>query len=384
MERRSANYSDRPIFTLMEEMWVQYTESRIKLTSCHSGWAGYVCPRKCGTERGIASIVNGCKTHSSPNPCYSATSQFNAERCTFSYQVCRNLQNYSKRTFGGISKCVSFMAHVNFIYVDRFTAALLMEIIYGHRVQSGTEDEYVELAERAATKTVLAGSPGSGILSLLVDFFPVCMWSAFAADTDPHTHIHCTVKHYPLWLPGSGFKVKTNYIKGLVIRFLNVPYNMVKEQMVSPQQSLYQYFRLVVYVHLDVGHCATVICGHPPRKTSQRIWPYRGWWGRYKRLRRLVLHRYVLNKINMYHLRFVISWNGYRTWEFPLWCFVYIPLRQSGATLTAFILSMVMNPEAFKKAQEEIDQVVGNDRLPDFEDRKSLPYMECVLKELYR
>ncbi|PSR76830.1 hypothetical protein PHLCEN_2v8211, partial [Hermanssonia centrifuga] len=45
---------------------------------------------------------------------------------------------------------------------------------------------------------------------------------------------------------------------------------------------------------------------------------------------------------------------------------------------------MVINPEVFKKAQEEIDQVVGNDRLPDFEDRKSLPYLECVLKELYR
>ena len=38
------------------------------------------------------------------------------------------------------------------------------------------------------------------------------------------------------------------------------------------------------------------------------------------------------------------------------------------------------------KAQREIDQVIGRDRLPSLEDRKSssLPYLEATVKELLR
>lgn len=36
------------------------------------------------------------------------------------------------------------------------------------------------------------------------------------------------------------------------------------------------------------------------------------------------------------------------------------------------------------KAQEEIDSVVGNDRLPTFADRKNLPYFEALFNECLR
>jgi len=52
--------------------------------------------------------------------------------------------------------------------------------------------------------------------------------------------------------------------------------------------------------------------------------------------------------------------------------------------LTTFVLAMVLHPEVYKKAQAEIDRVIVDSRLPDFEDRHSLPYLECVLKEVYR
>ena len=45
---------------------------------------------------------------------------------------------------------------------------------------------------------------------------------------------------------------------------------------------------------------------------------------------------------------------------------------------------MVLHPDVLKKAQEEVDRVVGTDRLPTLEDRPNLPYIECVLKETYR
>lgn len=45
---------------------------------------------------------------------------------------------------------------------------------------------------------------------------------------------------------------------------------------------------------------------------------------------------------------------------------------------------MTLFPEVQAKAQEEIDQVVGHDRLPDFRDRENLPYVDAILMETLR
>ena len=45
---------------------------------------------------------------------------------------------------------------------------------------------------------------------------------------------------------------------------------------------------------------------------------------------------------------------------------------------------MMLYPNVQKKAREEIDRVIGTDRLPTFEDRENLPYIEAVLKEIQR
>ena len=45
---------------------------------------------------------------------------------------------------------------------------------------------------------------------------------------------------------------------------------------------------------------------------------------------------------------------------------------------------MVLHPHVLEKAQEEIDRVVGAGRLPDFDDRESLPYIEAVFQEVLR
>ena len=45
---------------------------------------------------------------------------------------------------------------------------------------------------------------------------------------------------------------------------------------------------------------------------------------------------------------------------------------------------MALYPEVQKKAQAEIDAVIGPNRLPDFHDRHSLPYINAVLKETIR
>ncbi|THH16031.1 hypothetical protein EW146_g4550 [Bondarzewia mesenterica] len=54
------------------------------------------------------------------------------------------------------------------------------------------------------------------------------------------------------------------------------------------------------------------------------------------------------------------------------------------SALETFFLAMVSHPEAQKKAQAEIDAVIGNDRLPNFDDENSLPYVNAVVKEVLR
>lgn len=48
------------------------------------------------------------------------------------------------------------------------------------------------------------------------------------------------------------------------------------------------------------------------------------------------------------------------------------------------MLAMVLHPEVSQKARAELDRVVGTDRLPDFADRPSLLYLECVIREVFR
>lgn len=46
--------------------------------------------------------------------------------------------------------------------------------------------------------------------------------------------------------------------------------------------------------------------------------------------------------------------------------------------------AILLNPQAMKKAQAEIDSVVGDYKMPGFEDSDSLPYVHAIIKETLR
>ncbi|KAJ3532041.1 hypothetical protein NMY22_g7905 [Coprinellus aureogranulatus] len=54
-----------------------------------------------------------------------------------------------------------------------------------------------------------------------------------------------------------------------------------------------------------------------------------------------------------------------------------------GAALAVFLL-LAMHPQVQKRAQKEIDEVVGFGRLPDFDDRPQLVYTTALIKEVFR
>ncbi|KAI0715664.1 cytochrome P450 [Cerioporus squamosus] len=54
------------------------------------------------------------------------------------------------------------------------------------------------------------------------------------------------------------------------------------------------------------------------------------------------------------------------------------------AMLQAFFAAITLHPDAQREAQAELDAVVGPNRLPTFDDRDKLPYVNALLKELLR
>ncbi|SJL09908.1 uncharacterized protein ARMOST_13289 [Armillaria ostoyae] len=54
------------------------------------------------------------------------------------------------------------------------------------------------------------------------------------------------------------------------------------------------------------------------------------------------------------------------------------------STVLSAILAFVLYPEVLAKAQAELDEVVGQCRLPNFDDRPQLPYIDAVLSEALR
>jgi hypothetical protein len=56
----------------------------------------------------------------------------------------------------------------------------------------------------------------------------------------------------------------------------------------------------------------------------------------------------------------------------------------SVSSIRGFILAMTLFPSVQRKAQAEIDAVIGAGRLPQFEDRERLPYVNALVKETLR
>ena len=52
--------------------------------------------------------------------------------------------------------------------------------------------------------------------------------------------------------------------------------------------------------------------------------------------------------------------------------------------MSFLFLALVLFPEVQRRAQVELDVAIGRDRLPAFDDRPRLPYIEALCKELLR
>jgi cytochrome P450 len=57
---------------------------------------------------------------------------------------------------------------------------------------------------------------------------------------------------------------------------------------------------------------------------------------------------------------------------------------QTVSAVQFFFLAMALYPDVQRKAQAELDAVIGPNRLPNYDDQESLPYINAMVKETMR
>jgi len=58
--------------------------------------------------------------------------------------------------------------------------------------------------------------------------------------------------------------------------------------------------------------------------------------------------------------------------------------ESTASYLLTVVLAMVQFPDVQRKAQEEIDRVVGIHRMPTLEDFEHMPYIQAIIYEVFQ
>lgn len=96
-------------------------------------------------------------------------------------------------------------------HIRRYAGGLTLSVVYGYEAVSN-DDEFLSLAEECVSLLSNRIASGGGIWP--VDIFP-------------------SLKHIPLWMPGSGFKKNAMAWKRRMEEFVDRPYEFVKNSIVS-------------------------------------------------------------------------------------------------------------------------------------------------------
>ncbi|KAH8116443.1 cytochrome P450 [Phellopilus nigrolimitatus] len=272
MDKRSANYSDRPISILHGHMF----NWRYMLSFLSYG-------DRFKTQRRLIQQYLSPQAVTSLRPL-----QIEQVRI-----LLKNLLNCPEE----------FRKHIN-----QMSSASLVKFTYGHDIVS-SEDKYVTLAIDTTYRATAAGIPGM----TPVDIFPI-------------------LRHIPTWFPGAGFKREALITRKMSDMLIDVPFNKVKEERASGTVQI----SLVNNLLEDYENSKVIDEDH---------------------------------ELDIKNIGAAMYGAGVDTTE---------------VTIMSFILMMVRHPNVLKRAQVDIDRVVGDERLPTMEDRTSLPYIDCILKEVFR
>ncbi|VUC29905.1 unnamed protein product [Clonostachys rosea] len=139
------------------------------------------------------------------------------------------------------------------------------------------------------------------------------------------------LRHIPAWCPGAGFKQTAIGWNREVLEAVNIPFQFVKRQLADKS-------------------CQPSYVSNILSKTEEE--------------------KLTPEYENTIRYSAVALFSGGADTTYATLCFLY--------------LALVKYPGVLAKAHEEIDRVIGSNRLPTFADRDRLPYVEGIIKEAYR
>ncbi|KAL8367234.1 hypothetical protein RB599_010288 [Gaeumannomyces hyphopodioides] len=143
------------------------------------------------------------------------------------------------------------------------------------------------------------------------------------------------LKHIPDWFPGASFKKKAKAYRQTLTNMAHPPYRFVQHQLASGIDSGCTMSRLIQKseAEREDGRMA-------PENEKLIVWAAGSLLG--------------------------------------------AAVDTTSVSLSAFTLAMLKFPDVQRKAQAEIDRVVGRGRLPTSADRNALPYVDAIAKETLR
>ncbi|KAF8513280.1 cytochrome P450 [Gautieria morchelliformis] len=216
----------------------------------------------------------------------------------------------------------------NFVdHIRHSTGAIIMELVYAINVRD-KDDPYIETAERAMSHLGAAGKPGA----FLVDVLPI-------------------LKYVPEWFPGAGFRKTARLWRQDITNMNVVPFEAVKKALSAGTASPSFTSSLLE----DLTNSGSARAGEED------------------------IIRGVGSSLYAGGSDTVALLPASRTLQHT-----DQDILQIVHTLHTFIFAMVVSPEVQKKAQAELDAVVGPNRLPEFDDRNDLPYINALCKEILR
>ncbi|KAF8960012.1 cytochrome P450, partial [Flammula alnicola] len=143
------------------------------------------------------------------------------------------------------------------------------------------------------------------------------------------------LRHLPSWFPGAGFQIEAKRCRKLVSEMVTVPYHETLQRMVR-----------------------------------SALFSSNGFYGS------------ALPSLISKHAEKLQE-----TGDSKLLMWTAAQLFGGGSlisTIKFFFLAMILHQDIQRKAQAEVDSVLCGTRLPNISDRESMPYLECILKEIYR
>jgi hypothetical protein len=184
----------------------------------------------------------------------------------------------------------------------------------------------------------------------------------------PDTIDPLAVIHVPEWFPGARYKRAARKWYRIVDSALQAPYDKVKRELVSflqmPRRSSDPSLS-VCFIQAS-GTAAPSVTAHLLSKLDENSSDLEVMASKMVPGAMYIAGADTVSKLMR------------RGWQLGVY------LSQTVTALESFILAMTMYPQVQRKAQAEIDHVIGNSRLPVHSDEDSLPYLQAVLKELLR